>query len=137
MTTPEAPSGQAPLLVALGTQTELADYIAETAADSGFDAVSVAAGDDIRLRLAAAAADVLVLDTGTARHELASMPPPPDADDAPRVVLVVSGDAVEAAVAHAVIAACGMTVVATVQAPVADDALARALATARAGLPHL
>ncbi|SOD89036.1 hypothetical protein [Caenispirillum bisanense] len=135
MTTPQPPNEEAPLLVALGTQSELADYIAETAADSGFDALSVAAGDDIRLRLAAAAADVLVLDTATARRELAAVPPP-DADDAPRVVLVVSADAAEAALAREIIATRGMTVVATLQAPLAEDALARALAAARAELPR-
>lgn len=125
---------QPPLLVALGTHAELADFIADAATASGFEALSVPAGDDLRLRVAAAAADVLVLDTATARRELAAVPNGAVADDPPAVVLVVSPDAAEADLARQVIATRGMRIVATVEAPLAEEALLRALAAAHAGV---
>lgn len=123
-----------PLLVALGTHVELADFIADAARASGFEALSVAGGDDIGLRIAAAAADVLVLDTATARRELAAVPLTTGSDQPPAVVLLTSSDPHEADLARAVIATRGMRLVATLQAPLAEDALRHALTAARADL---
>lgn len=123
-----------PLLVALGTHAEVADFVAEAAEATGFEALSVPGGDDIGLRVAAAAADVLVLDTATAQRELASVPSSSVPEDAPLVVLLISPDTGEAALARKVIATRGMRIVATVEAPMAEEALRLALAAARQGV---
>ncbi|GAA0579244.1 hypothetical protein [Caenispirillum bisanense] len=122
-----------PFLVSLGPRAEEAELIADAAVASGFDAVAVPPTDLLNLRLAAAAADVLVIDGATAPQVLAALPVPEPAEPAPLVLLVLPPDPAGAEQARRAVAGHGLSVVATLAAPLAEEPLRRALLQARAG----
>ncbi len=121
-----------PFLVSLAPHAEEAELIADAAVGSGFDAVAVPPTDLLNLRLAAAAADVLVIDGATAPQVLAALPVPEATEPAPLVVLVLPIDPDRAEHARRAVAGHGLPIVATLNAPLAEEPLQRALLQAHA-----